>query len=69
MIIATSASSEELEVLLKAAQVDDIRNKDEAATSSDAKASKPDPDIVEAALSKLGMQPSDVVMLGDTPYE
>jgi HAD superfamily hydrolase (TIGR01509 family) len=69
MIIATSATSEELEVLLKAAQVDDILNKDEAATSSDAKASKPDPDIVEAALSKLGMQPSDVVMLGDTPYD
>jgi HAD superfamily hydrolase (TIGR01509 family) len=69
MIIATSATSEELEVLLKAAQVDDILNKDEAATSSDAKASKPDPDIVEAALSKLGMQPSDVLMLGDTPYD
>ncbi|BAZ08440.1 HAD family hydrolase [Calothrix sp. NIES-4071] len=69
MIIATSASSEELEVLLKAAQVDDILDKDEAATSSDAKASKPEPDIVEAALEKLGMQPSDVVMLGDTPYD
>lgn len=69
MIIATSATSEELEVLLKAAQVDDILNKDEAATSSDAKASKPEPDIVEAALSKLGMQPSDVLMLGDTPYD
>lgn len=69
MIIATSATSQELEVLLKAGQVDDILNKDEAATSSDAKASKPDPDIIEAALSKLGMQPSDVVMLGDTPYD
>jgi HAD superfamily hydrolase (TIGR01509 family) len=69
MLIASSATSEELEILLKAAQVDDILNQDEAATSSDAKASKPDPDIVEAALSKLGMQPSDVVMLGDTPYD
>lgn len=29
----------------------------------------PAPDIVEAALKKLNMQPDDVVMLGDTPYD
>ncbi|MEH2124904.1 HAD family hydrolase [Nostoc sp.] len=69
LIIATSASSEELSVLLKAAQVDDLLSQDEAATSSDAEASKPDPDIVEAALSKLNIQASSVVMLGDTPYD
>jgi len=44
-----------MEVLLKAAQVDDLL--DEITTSSDAEASKPSPDIVEAALSKLNMQP------------
>ncbi len=69
LIIATSATSEELSVLLKAAQVDDLLSQDEAATSSDAEASKPAPDIVEAALSQLKMQPSEVVMLGDTPYD
>ena len=69
LIIASSAKAEELEVLLKAAQVDDLLSQDEATTSSDVKASKPDPDIVEAALSKLNMQPSEVVMLGDTPYD
>lgn len=69
LIIATSATSEELSVLLKAAQIDDLLSQDEAATSSDAKASKPAPDIVEVALSQLNMQPSEVVMLGDTPYD
>lgn len=67
LIIATSAKSEELSVLLKSAQVDDLL--DEATTSSDAETSKPAPDIVEAALSKLNIPPDSVVMLGDTPYD
>jgi beta-phosphoglucomutase-like phosphatase (HAD superfamily) len=39
--------------LLKAAQVDDLLDQNEAATSSDTEASKPAPDIVEVALKKL----------------
>ncbi|QIR40263.1 HAD family hydrolase [Tolypothrix sp. PCC 7910] len=69
LIIASSASSQELSVLLKAAQLDDLLSQDEATTSNDAEASKPAPDIVEAALSKLKIPPSQVVMLGDTPYD
>ena len=69
LLIATSATSQELSVLLKAARVDDLLSQDEAATSSDAEKSKPEPDIVEVALSKLGMQPDSVVMLADTPYD
>ena len=67
LIIASSATSQELEVLLKVAQVDDLL--DEATTSSDAEASKPAPDIIEAALSKLKMQPEQVLMIGDAPYD
>lgn len=67
LIIASSATSQELEVLLKSATVDDLI--DEVTSSSDAEASKPAPDIVEAALKKLQMQPSEVLMLGDTPYD
>lgn len=67
LIIATSATSEELSQLLKAAKVDDLLH--EATTSSDAEASKPAPDIVEAALKKLNIEPSKVVMIGDTPYD
>ncbi len=67
LIIASSATSQELSVLLKSAQVDDLLK--QATTSSDAEASKPAPDIVEAALSKLKMPPSEVLMIGDTPYD
>lgn len=67
LIIASSATRQELSVLLKAAQVDDLLK--EATTSSDAEASKPAPDIVEAALDKLKMEPSQVLMIGDTPYD
>lgn len=69
LLIATSASTEELSVLLKAAEVDDLLSPDQAVSSSDADASKPDPDVVEAALSKLELQPNQVLMLGDTPYD
>lgn len=67
LIVASSATTQELEVLLKVAQVDDLLK--EITTSSDAEASKPAPDIVEAALSKLKMQPDQVLMIGDTPYD
>ena len=69
LIIATSATSQELSVLLKAAQVDDLLDQNEAATSSDTEASKPAPDIVEVALKKLKMEPSEVLMLADTPFD
>ncbi|MGH2414291.1 MAG: HAD family hydrolase [Microcystaceae cyanobacterium] len=67
LIIASSAQPEELEILLKAAQVDDLLP--EATTSGDADNSKPAPDIVEAALKKIQMEPNQVIMLGDTPYD
>jgi HAD superfamily hydrolase (TIGR01509 family) len=69
LIIASSATEEELSVLLKAARIDDLLSQEEATTSSDAESSKPEPDIVEAALNKLDMEPQQVVMLGDTPYD
>ena len=66
-IVATSAKDEELKGLLKAAKVDDLM--EERATASDAKRSKPDPDIVHAAVSESGLPSSELVMIGDTPYD
>ena len=66
-IVATSAKDEELKGLLKAAKVDDLM--EEKATASDAKRSKPDPDIVEAAIEESGVPSSNAVMIGDTPYD
>lgn len=67
MMVASSAKQEELDVLLKAAEVSDLI--DGATTSDDAENSKPDPDIVQVALDKLGLLKDEVVMIGDTPYD
>jgi HAD superfamily hydrolase (TIGR01509 family) len=66
-IVATSAKDDELKGLLKAADVEDLM--EEKATASDAKRSKPDPDIVKAAIEESGAPPEKLVMIGDTPYD
>ena len=66
-VVATSAKDKELQSLLKAAQVNDLM--DEKATASDAKRSKPDPDIVRAAIDESGISRDNLVMIGDTPYD
>lgn len=66
-VVATSAKDEELEGLLKAADVAGLM--EEKATASDAKRSKPDPDIVEAAIEQADLSPEELVMIGDTPYD
>ena len=66
-VIATSAKDEELQGLLKAAEVADLI--EEKATASDAKRSKPDPDIVEAAIEEAGIEAKELIMIGDTPYD
>lgn len=68
LVIASSAKEDELEGLLQKAQIDQALI-DESTTSSDAKESKPAPDIVGVALDKLGLRPEQVVMIGDTPYD
>lgn len=47
----------------------DLLSQDEATTSNDAESSKPSPDIVQAALDRLNIPASQVVMLGDTAYD
>ena len=66
VVIATSAGEQELDALLAKAGVADLIDR---ATSSDAGASKPDPDIVQAALGKAGVAAHEAVMVGDTPYD
>jgi phosphoglycolate phosphatase-like HAD superfamily hydrolase len=67
LVVASSAKGDELASLLRAGGVEKFF---EATTSSDdADKSKPDPDIVQAALTKIALSSSDVVLLGDTPYD
>lgn len=67
MVIATSASSEELNSLLHQADIEDLVS--DYTTSSDVEQSKPAPDIVAVALRKSGLESHEVFMLGDTPYD
>jgi HAD superfamily hydrolase (TIGR01509 family) len=67
LAVASSAKREELEPLLELAAAKDLV--EDVTSSSDAESSKPDPDIVEAALRALGFEASRVLMLGDTPYD
>jgi HAD superfamily hydrolase (TIGR01509 family) len=67
MVVATSARDDELKGLLKICGADRVI---ESKTSSeDVDQSKPDPDLVAAALKKIGLPADEVVMLGDTPYD
>jgi len=66
IVIATSSNEKELGPLLEQARVADLI---ERATSSDDGASKPDPDIIRAALAEASLAPAEAVMVGDTPYD
>ncbi|MET0795408.1 MAG: HAD family hydrolase [Polyangiaceae bacterium] len=67
LIVASSASAEELEPLLELCGAS--RFVSHKTSSNNAAHSKPDPDIVLVALAKAGCAPSEAVMLGDTPYD
>jgi HAD superfamily hydrolase (TIGR01509 family) len=67
IMIASSAAEEELQAILRAAELEDCIP--ERTASDDADTSKPDPDIVTAALRKVGSSADQAVMIGDTPYD
>lgn len=67
LTVASSARADELEALLDIAGVADLIH---AQTSSDeADRSKPDPDIVHAAIARVKVPHDRILMLGDTPYD
>jgi HAD superfamily hydrolase (TIGR01509 family) len=66
-VAASSAKKEELEPLLKIAAAHSLM--DGATSSDDAEESKPDPDIVQAALKRAGATADEAIMIGDTPYD
>jgi HAD superfamily hydrolase (TIGR01509 family) len=66
-VAASSAKRDELEALLKIAGARSLLG--DSASGDDAEESKPEPDIVHAALKKTGARASDALMIGDTPYD
>jgi HAD superfamily hydrolase (TIGR01509 family) len=65
--LATSSEKADLSVYGKLVGMEDLV--DEASSSADAKASKPEADIFAAALQKLDMRTEQAVALGDTPWD
>lgn len=66
-VLATSSGESTMQRLLAQAGIEDLI--EDTSSSSDVRASKPDPEIVEAALEKTGVPASQAAMLGDTPYD
>ncbi len=67
VVLASSAKEDEVEHY-----VDLLRARDVVGgwtTSADVEATKPDPDLVHAALDMAGSDPGDAVMVGDTPWD
>ncbi len=67
LVIATSADDREMAALLQRAGVADLIP--ERTSKDEAQASKPDPDIVHAALVKSNAHPKYTALIGDTPYD
>ena len=67
LVTASSASEEELEKLLEVAGIKDLLT--DTTSADDAERSKPDPDIVQAAVRRSGLAAGDMIMIGDTPYD
>lgn len=67
LVIATSASGDDLDALLNVAGVKDLI--DAATSADDADESKPEPDIVNAAVRRAGCEPEEAIMIGDTPFD
>jgi HAD superfamily hydrolase (TIGR01509 family) len=67
LVIATSAGDDEMRALLDRAGVADLVH--EATSSGDVESSKPDPDVIGAALKRGRLTADEAVMIGDTPYD
>jgi HAD superfamily hydrolase (TIGR01509 family) len=67
VVVATSAKKAELDALLARGDLGPLI--DMATTSDDAEDSKPDPDIIGAALKKAHVRADEAVMIGDTQYD
>ena len=67
VVLASSAKDEEVERYLDLLDARDLA--DGWTTSADVRATKPQPDLVNAALERVGGSADDAVMVGDTPWD
>jgi HAD superfamily hydrolase (TIGR01509 family) len=67
VVMASSAKDDEVDHYLDLLDARELA--DDWTTSADVEATKPEPDLVKAALDKAGADAGDAVMLGDTPWD
>ena len=67
VVLASSAKPEEVEHYLDLLDARQLANA--WTTSGDVEATKPEPDLVKAALEHAHGRPADAVMVGDTPWD
>ncbi len=65
--VASSTDKEDLHAFLMLLRIHDVV--EEHTTADDAEQTKPAPDIFEASLKRLAVQPSEAIALGDTPWD
>ena len=65
--LASSAAPHEFAALRRVLDVDDVVTG--ATDSGDAEESKPDPDILQAALDRTGLEPERVLFVGDSVWD
>ena len=69
LIIATSAEPDELQSLLQVIGPHASELFADEVSAQEAKHSKPDPDVISAAVQRSGCSPQELVMIGDTAYD
>ena len=67
VVLASSAKSDEVDHYLELLQARNIA--DAWTTSADVEETKPQPDLVNAALERSGGSADEAVMVGDTPWD
>jgi len=67
LAVASSAKMDELKPLLQVVGAADLVQ--EETSASDASQSKPNPDIIQVTLQRIGLPADQVLMLGDTVYD
>lgn len=67
--VATSAKRQDFETVIRTSGFDPGDHVDALLTGDDVDASKPDPDLIAAAVARLRVAPARAAMVGDTPYD
>jgi HAD superfamily hydrolase (TIGR01509 family) len=67
VVLASSAKEDEVDVYLDLLDARELA--DSWTTSADVEATKPAPDLVDAALARVNGSPGAAVMVGDTPWD